>query len=113
VNSKVKKCNYILYQIFLSFGDIKQVCWLSSKERAVKAMLFNYEVVVNQLEHDFVAGSRADDANKDKGYHTVIKVLFSTSIFSKNCVQYLPVPCFFELRKVDDCSFNVIIHFND
>jgi hypothetical protein len=45
---------------------------MSSKERAVKAMLFNYEVVVNQLEHDFVAGSRADDANKDKGYHTVI-----------------------------------------
>ena len=38
----------------------------SSKERAVKAMLFNYEVVGSHLEHDFVAGSRADDSNKPK-----------------------------------------------
>ena len=40
-------------QILLHFGDIKQVRWLSSKERAIKAMLFNHEVVVSHLEHDF------------------------------------------------------------
>jgi len=56
----------ILDQILLHFGDIKQVRWLSSKERAVKTMLFNYEVVVSHLEHDFVTESRADDSNKPK-----------------------------------------------
>ena len=53
-------------------------------------MLFNYEVVVNRLEHDFIAGSRADAANKDKGYHTVI-----TSVqflkFIHFLMDYLPI----------------------
>ena len=47
----------ILDQILLHFGDIKRVRWLSSKERAVKAIIFNYEVVVSHLEHDFVTES--------------------------------------------------------
>ena len=50
----------ILDQIILHFGDIKQVHWLSSN------MLFNYEVVVSHLEHDFDTESRADDSNKPK-----------------------------------------------
>ncbi|CAC5425897.1 unnamed protein product [Mytilus coruscus] len=72
------------------FGDVKQVRWLSSKERAIKTMLGNYEVVVAHLEHDFVAGSRTDHANRAKGYHTAI-----TSIkflkFLHFLMNYLPI----------------------
>jgi hypothetical protein len=55
-------------QIHLHFGDIKQVRW----ERAIKAMLFNHEVVVSHLEHDFVTES--PDSNKPKHCHHICPI---------------------------------------
>ncbi|XP_076099754.1 zinc finger protein 862-like [Mytilus galloprovincialis] len=100
----------ILDQILLHFGDIKQVRWLSSKERAVKAMLSNYEVVVSHLEHDFVAGSRADDANRARGYHTVI-----TSVkflkFLHFLMDYLPIVA--KLSRNFQLDDYLVIELND
>ena len=40
---EINEISEMLDQILLHFGDVKQVRWLSSKERAVKAMLVNFE----------------------------------------------------------------------
>jgi hypothetical protein len=48
-------------------------------------MLFNYEVVVSHIEHDFVAWSQTDGANKPKRSHTVI-----TSVQFLKFMHFLP-----------------------
>lgn len=59
---------------FVYFGYIKGVRWFLSKERVLKVLVKNLEVVVVYLEYFFEWGGRVDDVNKVKGYY--IEVIF-------------------------------------
>uniref|UniRef100_A0A8W8KDE4 Uncharacterized protein n=1 Tax=Magallana gigas TaxID=29159 RepID=A0A8W8KDE4_MAGGI len=72
---ELKAISKLFNNDFAHLGHIKGVRWLSSKERALKALVKNLEAVVAYLEHSFERGGRADDANKAKGYHTEVTSL--------------------------------------
>lgn len=72
---ELKEISELFNNDFAHLGHIKGVRWLSSKERALKALVKNLEAVVVHLEHSFERGGRADDANKAKGYHTEVTSL--------------------------------------
>ncbi|XP_070550824.1 zinc finger protein 862-like [Ptychodera flava] len=72
------------------FSSVKQVRWLASKERAVKAISRNLRSVVLYLQHNATAGNRADDANRGKGFlKGITSIRFLKMMFF--LLDYLPI----------------------
>ena len=66
--NEVKAIAEILDVDFAHMSDIKQVRLMSSKSRAVSALEQNLKAVAGHLKHNSASGTRADDANRGKGY---------------------------------------------
>lgn len=70
---------------------------MSSKSRAVSALEQNLKAVAGHLEHNSVSGTRADDANRGKGYLKDLKsIKFLKHLYF--LLDYLPI-----LTEVSKC----------
>ena len=69
-----------LFQGLKSFLDIKQIRWIVSKERALKAILHNFPSLVAHLEH-MAAGVGNSDEEKSRARGLLDNVLSSRFIF--------------------------------
>ncbi|XP_070550749.1 zinc finger protein 862-like [Ptychodera flava] len=66
----------MLEQNLCHLSGVRQVRWLSSKERAVKAVKHNYQAIVTHLENTATdAKATADAGSKAKGYHKAITAI--------------------------------------
>ncbi|XP_070560279.1 zinc finger protein 862-like [Ptychodera flava] len=66
----------MLEQNLCHLSGVRQVRWLSSKERAVKAVSHNYQAIVTHLENTATdAKATADAGSKAKGYHKAITAI--------------------------------------
>ncbi|XP_006823169.1 zinc finger protein 862-like [Saccoglossus kowalevskii] len=88
---ELKDSSDVLEHDLSHISGVKQVRWLSSKERAVKAIKNNYEAVVTHLEHASTdKNSSTDNSSRAKGYHRTITAIKFVRLLHF-LLDYLPI----------------------